>query len=54
MALNVYRAPLMAADVLSDPADHRQADLAQVVQAYNEVTDKLQKSHEALGAEVNR
>jgi signal transduction histidine kinase len=35
-------------------ADDRQAELAEIIQAYNEVTERLQKSHEHLQAEVVR
>jgi len=36
------------------PADQRLDDLAQIISAYNQVTEKLQTSHEALEAEVAR
>jgi len=36
------------------PTDQRLDDLAQIISAYNQVTEKLQTSHEALEAEVAR
>lgn len=36
------------------PADQRIDDLAQIISAYNQVTEKLQHSHEVLEAEVTR
>lgn len=40
--------------VLDESPDARLDDLAQIIGAYNRVTEKLQSSHEALGAEVER
>ena len=36
------------------PKDSRQEDLAQIIHAYNQVTDRLQRSHETLQEEVLR
>ncbi|MCC7204955.1 MAG: hypothetical protein IT441_07725, partial [Phycisphaeraceae bacterium] len=36
------------------PADERLDDLAQIIRAYNQVTENLQKSHEGLQAQVAR
>jgi signal transduction histidine kinase len=45
-----------ARDAVSAAAggDDRQAELAEIIRAYNEVTERLQKSHEHLQAEVVR
>lgn len=44
----------MIAETQNPPADSRLDDLAQIISAYNQVTQKLQTSHEALEAEVAR
>lgn len=54
MALSDYRPPLIVADAISMPPDRRGVDLARIIQTYNGVADKLQESHEALGADVVR
>jgi signal transduction histidine kinase len=36
------------------PSADRQAELAEIIRAYNEVTERLQQSHEALESEVLR
>lgn len=43
-----------ALQLRGDDADPRLDDLAQIIRAYNDVTDKLQRSHEALRSEVAR
>lgn len=43
-----------AAVEAASQGDARQAELAEIIQAYNEVTERLQKSHEHLQAEVVR
>ncbi len=44
----------MIAQTAPQPADQRLDDLAQIISAYNQVTEKLQSSHEALENEVAR
>ena len=41
-------------DRASDPSEARLEDLGRIVNAYHEVTEKLRRSHEALGDEVVR
>jgi signal transduction histidine kinase len=43
-----------AAEAHAETGDARQAELAEIIRAYNEVTERLQKSHEHLQAEVLR
>lgn len=54
MALSDYRSPLIVVDAISMPHGRCGVDLARIVQTYKEVADKLQESHEALGADVVR
>ena len=54
MTVNLDNPPARdARKVQPDPAKGLD-DLAAIISSYNEVTDKLQRSHEALGAEVVR
>ncbi len=39
---------------VSPGSERRLEDLADIIRAYNDVTDKLQRSHESLKSEVNR
>ncbi len=47
-------APEAAAEAVSESAHGRADELAQIIQAYNQVTERLQHSHEQLAAEVTR
>ena len=54
-ATDGHNAKAQAASLVQDAAPSMQAaDLAQIIQAYNQATDKLQHSHEALQREVVR
>lgn len=45
---------MMPDNATPQPTTQPEDDLAQIIRAYNQVTDKLQRSHEALQAEVAR